>query len=67
MWTVISVDEIGRLGDGSLTLDLITDPISEPAEQLAVRTEVDLNESGILKRRYRASATTEFEVLPASQ
>lgn len=67
LWTVSSVDEIGGLGDGSLTLDLIIDPVSEPAEELAIRTEVDLSAARLIEQRYRASATTEFEILPAQQ
>lgn len=66
-WTIIGVDDIGTLGDGSMTLDLIIDPIGETLETLAVETEVDLFESGILQSRYRASTATEFDIGQSSQ
>lgn len=64
-WTVIDIDEIGRLGGGSLGLDLILDPVSDPVEELAVRTEVEFSESGIIERDYQATANTQFDVLSA--
>lgn len=67
LWTVISVDEIGELGDGSLTLDLILDPVSDPADELAVRAEVDFSESGIIDQYYRAAAHTNFDILTTEQ
>lgn len=64
-WTVIHVDDIGALGDGSLGLDLLIDPVSDPVEELAVRTEVELGGSGVFGNRYRAKANTRFEILSA--
>lgn len=67
LWTVVEVDEIGRLGDGSLGLDVVVDPGGRPVEELAVRAEVEFGESGIVSRSYRAEATTRFEVVPSRE
>lgn len=66
-WTVVDVDGIGDLGDGSLGLDLVLDPVDDPVDELAVRTEVEFGEAGLVERRYRATADTRFDVLSAPE
>jgi hypothetical protein len=61
LWTVVDVDDIGELGDGSLGLELIVEPGSEPVEEMAVHPEITLSSSGAFGGKRVAEATERFE------
>lgn len=61
-WTRIALADTGKLGEGTMTLETIVNPISVPAEELGIRAEIELSTSGSPpNRRYRVDTTTEFE------
>lgn len=63
--TILAVDDLAGLGDGTLTLELLLDPAEMP-ETLPVRVsaEFEFAENGILGREYRAEGATTVEVEP---
>lgn len=60
-WTRIALSDVGELGDGTLTLETLIDPVSLPATPLGCRADVDLRETTVGGQRYRLTARTRFE------
>lgn len=61
-WTRIALEDTGELGEGTISLETIVDPLSAPAEEVGVRVELELSAAGPPPgRTYRVDTATEFE------
>ena len=65
-WTRIAVEDVGELGEGTIGLTTIVDPLEFAVEEVGVRAAVTLSEGGIGGTTYRAEANTRFEPILAS-
>ena len=65
-WTRIALEDVGELGEGTIGLTTIVDPLAVAAEEVGVRAAVTLSEGGIGATTYRAEANTRFEPILAS-
>lgn len=65
LWSVIAADDIGELGKGSLGLDFMLEPTSDPVETLAVRAEVEFSNQDVFGPRHIASVSTQFDIVRA--
>lgn len=63
LWTIIAVDDIGELGDGSLGLEFILEPVSDPVDELAVMAELGFSNTAFFGSNLRASVHTEFDII----
>lgn len=61
LWTRIEADDTREVGVGTMTLSLIVDPVGVPADEIGVRTAVDLTEQGFGGKNYRLETTARFE------
>ena len=63
-WTRIALDDAGQLGEGTVTLETIIDPVGQPADEVGVRAELTLSRSGP-GRGYAIDTSTRFEPVTA--
>lgn len=65
-WTRIALENVGELGEGTIGLTTIIDPLNVPVEEVGVKAEVALSEGSIGGTTYRAEANTRFEPVLAA-
>jgi hypothetical protein len=63
-WTRIDFPDPGELGEGTITLELLVDPV-DPVERLLVRGLVSLSASALPGRTYRIEPQLEFPLAQA--
>jgi hypothetical protein len=51
LWTRIAVEDVGELGEGTIGLTTIVDPLDVPVEEVGVRADLTLSEDGFGARR----------------
>jgi hypothetical protein len=58
-WTRIALADASAVGEGTLTVHTIVDPVSTPVDELGIRAELTLSGSG--SRTYEVETTTGFQ------
>lgn len=59
-WTRIEATDTGAIGDGTLTLETIVQPIGEFPAEIGLRAEVQLSTGGMLRPTYVLEALSRF-------
>jgi|GEM_PF-378297 len=60
-WARVEAEGTDEVGVGTVTLSLFVDPLSLPADELGVRTSIDLAEQGFGGTNYRLEANARFK------
>lgn len=61
-WTRIALEDTGELGEGTVSLDTIVQPNTEPSDVVGVRLEMELSWSGeFAKTTFRVDTSTGFK------
>lgn len=62
-WTRIAVEEAGNLGEGTINVETIVAPVGDRAEELDVRVDATLAESGWTGETYEIRGDTHYEIV----
>jgi hypothetical protein len=63
-WTRIALDDTGDLGEGTLNLDTIINPVDTPVSEVGIRVEMELS-STESRQTYTLDTQTQFEPVVA--
>ncbi|MFB6202091.1 MAG: hypothetical protein ABEI98_08785 [Halorhabdus sp.] len=61
--TIIAVDDLGELGEGSLGFELIVDPTTTPVDAISVHADVTFDRTETFSGTYRAETTNIFDIV----
>jgi hypothetical protein len=60
-WTRIALEDTGELGEGTMNLETIVSPGSLPAEDIGIRADLKLSDTGGAGRTYQIDTRTDFK------